>query len=180
MHSSIINPFMWRFFSDGTPGGGDGDTDAQDADQDATDNGGDDNDEQNDEEEGDEDDHDEWDQARALRKIRKLNSENKSLRERKSDAEKSSEDLRKELEELKTEALRLRVQNALGLPDKLMKRVQGKTEEELMQDAEALLEELDYKAEPPSRRPRSPRKAPKLNDTKPVSLDEMGSRIFTD
>jgi len=85
----------------------------------------------------------EFDADRAMAKIRKINAENKRLRDRAKTAEqqaqKSTKDLEAENEALKTTVMRLEVATELGLPSALATRLQGSTREEIQQDAEALL-----------------------------------------
>jgi hypothetical protein len=84
-----------------------------------------------------------WDPERAKEKIRKINSENKALRERATKAEEkaaSVDDLQQQTSALGSENLRLKVGYELGLPLNLVNRLQGSTREELVADAEALVE----------------------------------------
>lgn len=101
---------------------------------------------------------DKFDSDKALGKIRKLNSENKNLRDRASKAEtaaKENEDSGKKVTALEAENLKLRVAVKHGLPESLMKRLSGTTEEELLQDAEELLEMFGKDGgRPPSNKPR--------------------------
>lgn len=97
-----------------------------------------------------------FDSQRALAKIAKLNSENKNLRAAKKAAEaKSAEsgDKAQRAEALEAENLRLRVAVKHGLPESLVKRLSGSTEEEMLQDAEELMKLFGSKA-PPSNQPR--------------------------
>lgn len=97
-----------------------------------------------------------FDAARAQEKIRKLNSEAKNLRERAKDAEelkKSDEAKTEQVRTLEAENLRLRMAIKTGLPETLANRLQGGTEEELLKDAEELLDLLGGK-KPPTDQPR--------------------------
>lgn len=92
---------------------------------------------------------DDFDAARALEKIRKANAEAKSLRERAKNAEdaKTAAELRaatleadaNRVADLEAQLVRERVARRLGLPDPLVDRLKGGTEEEVMADAEQLL-----------------------------------------
>jgi len=102
---------------------------------------------------------DKFDSDKALGKIRKLNSENKNLRERATKAEQDAEANKGSSEKvtaLEAENLKLRIAVKHGLPENLVKRLTGTTEEELLQDAEELLEMLGTKGggKPPSGQPR--------------------------
>lgn len=97
-----------------------------------------------------------FDSQRALAKIAKLNSENKNLRAAKKAAEaKNVEngDKAQRAEALEAENLRLRVAVKHGLPESLVKRLSGSTEEEMLQDAEELMKLFGSKA-PPSNQPK--------------------------
>ena len=101
-----------------------------------------------------------FDSARALDKIRKLNSEARNLRDRAQEAEKKAagtDELTKTVQTKDSEILRLRVALKHGLPEGLANRLQGSSEEELLADAEELMGLFSSK-EPPSQSPK--RKAP--------------------
>lgn len=94
---------------------------------------------------------DAFDADRAREKIRKLNSESKNLRERAAKAEqqaKENADNGERLTALEAENLRLRIGVKHGLPESLVKRLSGSTEEELLQDAEELMELFKGKTMP--------------------------------
>lgn len=83
-----------------------------------------------------------WDPERAMEKIRKINSENKALRERASKAEeqaRSLPELQQQVASLESQTMRLQVGYELGLPINLATRLQGSTRDELVADAEALV-----------------------------------------
>lgn len=97
-----------------------------------------------------------FDSQRALAKIAKLNSENKNLRAAKKAAEaKNTEigDKAQRAEALEVENLRLRVAVKHGLPESLVKRLSGSSEEEMLQDAEELMKLFGSKA-PPTNQPK--------------------------
>lgn len=99
---------------------------------------------------------DTFDADKAREKIRKVNSENKNLRKRAADAESKAKDAGDKGERvtaLEAENLRLRVGVKHGLPEKLISRLSGTTEEEILQDAEELMELFGKKA-PPTSQPR--------------------------
>lgn len=96
------------------------------------------------------------DVEKLLAKIRKTNSENKNLRKRASEAEakaKESEGSSEELAKAQAENLRLKVAVKHGLPEQLVSRLSGTTEEELLQDAETLMELFSVK-KPPTQQPK--------------------------
>lgn len=131
-----------------------------------------------------EDDKDEaWDPERARRKIGKVNSENKALRDRANAAEKKAatvDDLTLENGGLKATVLQLEVGYELGLPLAIAKRLQGSTREEMLADAEALVDLVSPAKRPPSNRPAeqlrgggSPEREPEETD-----LSKLGDRMF--
>lgn len=98
----------------------------------------------------------EFDADRALDKIRKLNSENKNLREAKKKAEEEAAtvgDKDKRIKALEAENLRIRIGAKHGLPDALIDRLKGDTEEEILADAEQLLAVVAGKR-PPTNKPK--------------------------
>lgn len=112
---------------------------------------------ENEETEVEKPEEDAFDPEKAREKIRKVNSENKNLRKRASDAEakaKESEGKGERLTALEAENLRLRVAVKHGLPESLIKRLSGGTEEEILQDAEELMELFGKKA-PPTNQPKT-------------------------
>lgn len=83
-----------------------------------------------------------WDPERAREKIRKINSENRALRERATKAEEQAAtlpELQQQTTALGSENLRLKVGYELGLPFNLAVRLQGSTREEMVADAESLV-----------------------------------------
>lgn len=124
-----------------------------------------------------------FDKDRALRKIQKLNSESRNLRDRAQEAEKKAEgvdELTKTSESQASEILRLRVALKHGLPEKLVGRLSGSTEEELLADAEDLMG-LFVAKEPPSQAPkrksalRTPDSAEDGVDIEKLALDQLSS-----
>lgn len=106
-------------------------------------------------EESPEDDrNDAWDPERARRKIAKVNSENRTLRERATKAEQKASSV----DDLTAANLRLEVGYELGLPLAIAKRLQGSTREEMLADAEALVDLVS----PARRAPSSTRPAERV------------------
>lgn len=106
------------------------------------------------ENDGDKGETSEFDADKALSKIRKLNSENRNLRAReKAATEKAAtaEDAQKRVTSLEAENLRLRVGAKHGLPEELIDRLQGENEEEILADAEKLLDLISPKTGPSNR-----------------------------
>ena len=122
---------------------------------------------------------DAWDPERAKRKISKVNSENKALRERATQAEKkaaSVDDLTKQNGDLNADNLRLRVGYELGLPLAIAERLKGSTREEMLADAEALVELVAPTKAPATRRPTEklrgggePEREPEETDTRKIA-----------
>lgn len=99
---------------------------------------------------------DAFDAEKAREKIRKVNSEAAALRKRLQDAElkaQGADDKDKRITTQEAEILRLRVAVKHGLPESLVKRLTGTTEEEILQDAEELMELFGGK-KPPTNQPR--------------------------
>lgn len=124
-----------------------------------------------------------FDKERALRKIQKLNSESKNLRDRAQEAEKkagNADELSKTNEEQASKILRLEVALKHGLPANLVGRLNGSTEEELLADAEELMG-LFVAKEPPSQAPkrktalRTPGSAEDGVDIDKLALDQLSS-----
>lgn len=126
-----------------------------------------------------------FDADKAREKIRKVNSENRTLRERAKNAEakaKGAEDSGKRVSELEAENMRLRVAAKLGgqLPDDLIDRLRGNTEEELLEDAEKLLGHFERK-KPPTQQPRENLRGGGGQDIEPdetADLDKFAASIF--
>lgn len=137
-----------------------------------------------DSEESPEDDKDEaWDPERAKRKIGKVNSENKALRERATRAEKKAEtvdDLQKQAATLGSENLRLRVGYELGLPMSLALRLQGETREQMLEDAQQLVE-LVAPTKRPTQKPTEALRGGLEPDKEPEETDlkKLGERMFS-
>jgi signal recognition particle GTPase len=94
------------------------------------------------EDQGSEDWRSNFDADKAADRIRKLQSEAKNLRERAKAAEKKAEGVDEKdqrITSLEGELLRERVGRRLHLPDELVDRLRGSTEEEILADAEKLV-----------------------------------------
>lgn len=93
---------------------------------------------------------DAWDPERAKRKIAKLNSEAANLRKRVNDAPKAEDVAAKDqkITDLERNNLRYDVAFDLGLPKQIAMRLQGNTREEMLEDAQQL---VDFIA--PAKRP---------------------------
>jgi hypothetical protein len=91
---------------------------------------------------GTEDWRKDFDPDKAAERIRKIQSENKNLRERAKTAEKKAEgadEKDQRITSLEAELLRERVGRRLNLPDELVDRLRGNNEEEILADAEKLV-----------------------------------------
>ena len=98
-----------------------------------------------------------FDPARALAKIKKLNSENQNLRAAKKAAEDKAagaDEKDQRITALEVENRRIRVGASLGLPGELIDRLKGDTDEEILADAEKLLA-LVGGNKPPTRKPNA-------------------------
>jgi len=129
------------------------------------------------------DDAEHFDAEKAREKIRKVNSEAAALRKRLAEAEergKDSDEKGKKLTALEAENLRLRIAVKHGLPESLVKRLSGTTEEEILQDAEELMELFGGAKKPPTQQPREQLRGGG-DPTTPaeVDIDRMVERVFT-
>lgn len=130
------------------------------------------------------DDHEEsFNAPEALKKIRKQNRELASLRARAKEAEQkanqTTEEKDREIQNLRTEILRTKVGAKTGLPEQIVERLKGDTEEELLADAEQFLEFMSPKR-PPSQKPKEalrgggrPAEEPEETD-----LEKIADRMF--
>jgi hypothetical protein len=129
------------------------------------------------------DDKEQFDAERAREKLRRINSENRNLRERAKKAEEAAKDGAEKgerLTALEAENLRLRVAVKHGLPENLAKRLSGGTEEEMLADAEELLELLGGK-KPPTNQPRERLRGggdPTAAADETADLDKFAEAIF--
>lgn len=98
-----------------------------------------------------------FDADKARDKIRKVNSENRNLRKRTAEAEaklKGADESGQKVTALEADNLRLRIGLKHGLHADLIDRLQGSTEEELLEDAEKLLDLFGGAKKPPTQQPR--------------------------
>ena len=132
----------------------------------------------------DEQDEDTFDPKRALKKIKKQNSELKNLRERAQEAEqkvsKTEQEKDQEIATLRSELLRARVGLKTGLPEQILSRLKGETEEEMMSDAEAFME-LFHKNRPPAPKPTEALRGGGRPETEPeeTDLSKIADRMFS-
>ena len=129
-------------------------------------------------------DETEFDAEKAREKIRKINSENRNLRKRATDAEAKAEGAKGSSERvtaLEAENMRLRIGVKHGLPEALVKRLTGTTEEEILQDAEELMDLMGGK-KPPTNQPKEKLRGggdPTQQQSEDINdLDKFAERIF--
>lgn len=125
------------------------------------------------------DEKESWDPERAKKKITKVNSENRALRERAMQAEKKAEnvdELQQQNGTLGAENLRLRVGYELGLPLEIAMRLQGEDRDAMVKDAEKLVELIAPTKRPSTRKPLEalrgglePDKEPEETDTRKIA-----------
>lgn len=127
---------------------------------------------------------DQWNPERAKRKIAKLNSEAANLRKRLNEAPRAEDAAAKDkrITDLETASLRYEIALDLGLPKEIASRLQGADRDEMVADAEKLLELLAPAKRPTTtRKPTealrgglTPDKEPEETDTK-----KLGERMFS-
>lgn len=129
------------------------------------------------------DDKDQWDPERAKKKIAKLNSENRSLRERANKAPKPEDVQAKDqrITELEATNLRYEVGYDLGLPREIAQRLQGNSKEEMVADAEKLVELIAPTKRPSTRKPSEALRGGLEPDQEPEETDvrKLGERMFS-
>ena len=125
-----------------------------------------------------EDKDEQWDPERAKRKIAKLNSEAANLRKRLNEAPKAEDSAAKDrrITDLEAASLRLEIALDLGLPKEIASRLQGKDRDEMVADAEKLLELLAPAKRPATQKPTEalrgglePDKEPEETDTRKIA-----------
>lgn len=124
-----------------------------------------------------------FDADRALAKIRKLNSENKNLRDAKKVAEEKAagtDEKDTRIQALEAENLRIRIGARHGLPDELIDRLKGDSEEEILADAEKLLALVSTRKAPPTRQPREALRGggDPSAPTEETDVSKLGERMF--
>ena len=133
------------------------------------------------EEPGTDSEDDGFDPDKAREKIRKINSENRNLRKRAADAEAKAQgvdDKDKQITAQEAEIMRLRVAVKHGLPEALVKRLTGTTEEEILQDAEELMELFGSKT-PPTQRPKEKLRSPgDPAGNAEIDVEKVVQRVF--
>ena len=129
------------------------------------------------------DDQEAFDAEKAREKIRKVNSEAAALRKRLADAETKAQGVDEKDKTISTqeaEIMRLRVAVKHGLPEALVKRLTGTTEEEILQDAEELMDLFGGAKKPPTQQPREQLRSPGDPTKSPeVDIDKIVERVFT-
>lgn len=122
-----------------------------------------------------------FDPDKAREKIRKINSENRNLRKRAADAEAKAQGVDekdKRLTALEADNMRLRVAVKHGLPESLVKRLTGTTEEEILQDAEELMELFGSK-KPPTNQPKEKLRSPgDPSGNAEIDVEKVVQRVF--
>lgn len=125
-----------------------------------------------------------FDAARAREKISKANAEAAALRKRTKAAEQKAQenaDKGERVTALEAENLRLRVGLKHGLPDTLIERLKGDSEEELLEDAEKLLALIaPGKTPPPRQQPRERLRGggDPTGDDEPFDADKFAAEVF--
>lgn len=123
-----------------------------------------------------------WDPERAKRKIAKLNSEAANLRKRLNETPKVDDVAAKDtrISSLETENLRLAVALDLGLPKEIASRLQGKDRDEMVADAETLLELIAPAKQPSTRKPKEALRGGQDPEQEPEETDlkKLGERMF--
>lgn len=124
-----------------------------------------------------------FDAKALLEKVRKTNQENRALRQRAKDAEAKAEGVDEKdqrITALEAEKLRLSVALQHGIPAKLAARLNGTTEEELLKDAQELMELFEGR-KPPTQQPREKRGfefGQTGQEGDETDLERIGARMF--
>lgn len=123
-----------------------------------------------------------WDPERAKRKIAKLNSEAANLRKRLNEAPKAEDAAAKDkrITDLESATLRYEIALDLGLPKEIAARLQGADRDEMVADAEKLLELLAPAKRPATRKPTEALRGGLEPDSEPeeTDLSKLGARMF--
>ena len=123
-----------------------------------------------------------WDPERAKKKIAKLNSEAANLRKRLNETPKVEDVAAKDkrITDLEADSLRLGIALDLGLPREIAMRLQGKDRDEMVADAEKLLELLALAKRPAGRKPTEALRPGTDPDSEPEETDlgKLGARMF--
>lgn len=123
-----------------------------------------------------------WDPERAKRKIAKLNSEAANLRKRLTEAPKAEDAAAKDkrITDLESASLRYEVALDLGLPKEIAARLQGANRDEMVADAQQLIELLAPTKRPTTRRPTEALRGGLEPDSEPeeTDLSKLGARMY--
>lgn len=123
-----------------------------------------------------------WEPKRAKEKIRKLNQEIQSAKAKLAEAPKADDVAAKDsrISELEATSLRLEIALDLGLPKEIASRLQGKDRDEMVADAEKLLELLSPTKRPATQRPTEALRGGLEPDKEPEETDlrKIGARMF--
>lgn len=122
-----------------------------------------------------------FDPDKAAERIRKLSSEAKNLRDRAKAAEQKAagvDEKDQQISALEAKTLRLDVALDLGLPRQIADRLKGNTREEMLADAEELMQLLNPKTT--TRKPVEALRGGGEPDMPPEErdLDKLASRMF--
>lgn len=121
---------------------------------------------------------DRWDPERALTKIKKLNAEVSKAKQRITDTEAEKTSTAERATALEAENMRLRVAVKHGIPESLAKRLTGTTEEEILQDAEELMELFGSK-KPPTQQPKEKLRSPgDPSGNADIDVEKVVRRVF--
>lgn len=175
MFTSRSIPIRRFFTDDAAPGGGGGGSQAPEADESKVEDVTEDDD-------GADDEGEQVDTSKLLERLRKKNSENQALRKRTKDAEEKAQnatDAEQRAKALEAENLRYKVALDNGIPAAIAQRLIGNTEEELLADAQTLMEQFGVKA-PPSQQPREKGRVQNIGNAplEETDLEKIGSSMF--
>lgn len=124
-----------------------------------------------------------WDGERALKKIRKLNSEIRGLKkQREQDASRDtagSDEKDSRIKALEAENLRIRIGAKHGLPEELIERLRGDDEEQILADAEKLLALVSTRR-PPTAKPTERLRGggDPVQEPEETDVSKLGERMF--
>lgn len=123
---------------------------------------------------------DAWDPERARKKIAKLNSEAANLRKRVGKSQEDGTEKDRRITNLEATNLRFEVAFDLGLPKEIASRLQGATKEEMLADAEKLVELIAPAKRPGSNRPTEDLRGGGKPSVEPEEQDlkKLGERMF--
>lgn len=137
--------------------------------------------------EGDDESKDDWrkdfDPEKASERIKKYQSENKNLRTRAKEAEEKAKGVDEKDQQISAQEatiLRYEVAFDLGLPKELASRLRGNDRDEMLKDAESLLELVSAGKRPPTKRPAENLRGGGEPDREPEETDltKLGERMF--